>query len=100
VHFPRGVHVEEPHLAETRGADERVMPFHEQPERDGLQLRRSQIVFFRLTSAALLDQKCSARNALTGTSPVKEWSLRRRSLESGRVAVADMPSPPRTSPST
>ena len=30
------------------------------------------------TRAALLDQKCSARNAPTGTMPVNEWSLRKK----------------------
>src|SRR5262249_26783693 len=46
-----------------------------------------------LTRTALFDQKCSAKNAPTGITPLKEWSFLRRYLESGPFGVADMPSP-------
>src|SRR5712691_7538145 len=55
--------------------------------------RETSLYFSMLTSAELLDQKCSARKAPTGNMPVKECSLRQKKLWSAGVSASDMPSP-------
>src|SRR2546426_1016111 len=52
--------------------------------------RETSLYFSMLTSAELLDQKCSARKAPTGNMPVKECSLRQKKLWSAGVSASDM----------
>src|SRR5713226_6082040 len=73
------------------------MPAASTKMRQGIVCRSREVslYFSMLTSAELLDQKCSARKAPTGNMPVKECSLRQKKLWSAGVSVSDMPSPRR-----
>src|SRR5213595_3492376 len=42
-------------------------PFHDQAERNGFKLLRSRVVFLRTYKCGAVDQKCSAKNAPTGS---------------------------------